>query len=75
VTATWSEGFSFPFLNSLSAHRYDKLTDPRCSSMTGELVAEVWEDISRTAVLAVGGGKNGADNGSGGLSEGGCRVM
>jgi hypothetical protein len=43
--------------------------------MTGELVAEVWEDISRTAVLAVGGGKNGANDGSGGLSEGGCGVM
>ncbi|PQE28030.1 hypothetical protein CJF32_00005777 [Rutstroemia sp. NJR-2017a WRK4] len=46
-----------------------------CSSMTGELVTEVWEDISRTAVLAVGGGKNGADDGSGGLSEGGCELM
>ncbi|TGO35785.1 hypothetical protein BHYA_0146g00250 [Botrytis hyacinthi] len=45
-----------------------------CSSMTGELVAEVWEDISRTAVLAAGGGKVGS-NGNGGLSDGGCSIM
>ncbi|CAD6442217.1 bc25d216-efbc-47c5-89f2-accb3c57f34e [Sclerotinia trifoliorum] len=45
-----------------------------CSSMTGELVAEVWEDISRTAVLAAGGGKGGS-SGGGGLSDGGCVIM
>ncbi|KAG4035079.1 hypothetical protein MFRU_002g04260 [Monilinia fructicola] len=44
-----------------------------CSSQTGELVAEVWEDISRTAVLAAGGGKAGSNNG--GLSDGGCSIM
>lgn len=43
--------------------------------MTGELVPEVWEDISRTAVLAAGGGKGGSSGGGGGLSDGGCVIM
>lgn len=38
-----------------------------CSAVSGELVAEVWEDVCRTAVGSVGEG--------GGLSEGGCGVM
>lgn len=38
-----------------------------CSAVTGELVAEAWEDICRTAAgtTVVGGG----------LSEGGCGIM
>ncbi|TVY56219.1 GTP-binding protein rhoA [Lachnellula cervina] len=45
--------------------RCDKYME--CSAVSGELVAEVWEDVCRTAVGSVGEG--------GGLSEGGCGVM
>lgn len=45
-----------------------------CSAVTGELVAEVFEDVCRTAALAAGQ-KGRGDEGGGGLSEGGCGIM
>lgn len=38
-----------------------------CSALTGELVAECWEDICRTAASTA--------SGHGGQSEGGCGIM
>ncbi|TVY13269.1 GTP-binding protein rhoA [Lachnellula arida] len=46
--------------------RCDKYME--CSAVSGELLAEVWEDVCRTAVRSVGGA-------GAGLSEGGCGVM
>ncbi|PBP18282.1 P-loop containing nucleoside triphosphate hydrolase protein [Diplocarpon rosae] len=40
-----------------------------CSARTGELVHEVFEDICRTAAMS------GKEEGTGGLSEGGCDIM
>jgi Ras family protein A len=45
--------------------RCDKYME--CSAVTGELVAEVFEDICRTAALCA--------EDKGGRSEGGCQVM
>lgn len=46
--------------------RCDKYME--CSAVSGELIAECWEDVCRTAAGTRGGL-------AGGLSDGGCELM